>query len=151
MDFIYTLNSLVSLLEVTPIKGYPTIMKSMCLHQDEFLPYENWKKEGYTRNCIARNSRFELVLLCWNAGDATPIHDHDGQKCWVYQIKGSISEKRYEYANEQLIERLRTTLNPGKLTYMDDTMGFHSLVNESEERATTLHVYMNPIDSCEYF
>ncbi|MEZ4857808.1 MAG: cysteine dioxygenase family protein [Flavobacteriaceae bacterium] len=151
MDFIYTLESLISVLEETHKDEYPAVMKSMRLAQSEFLPYESWKTEGYTRNCIARSAHFELVLLCWNAGDATPIHDHDGQKCWVYQVKGSISEKRYDYNHGNLTETFCTRLHPGKLTYMKDCMGFHSLVNDSNECATTLHLYMNPIDFCGYF
>ncbi|MCB0457344.1 MAG: cysteine dioxygenase family protein [Flavobacteriaceae bacterium] len=151
MNFIYTLQELISALENCSNEEYPTVLKNLQLPYNELTPYESWKSKGYTRNCIVRTSKYELVLLCWNVNDATPIHDHDGQKCWVYQVKGSISEKRFDFKNENLVETLCTNLSPGKLTYMDDKMGFHVLVNNSNDRATTLHLYMNPIDFCSYF
>ena len=151
MDLIYTIDTLISVLDETPVKDYPSVMKSIRLSNDEFKPFEIWKESGYSRNCIVRSPNYEIVLLCWNAGDATPIHDHNGQKCWVYQVEGSISEKRYKYENAILLETLSTKLSPGKLTYMDDKMGYHALVNDSSANATTLHIYLNPIDVCGYF
>jgi cysteine dioxygenase len=42
-------------------------------------------------------------------------------------------------------------LSPGRLTYMEDSMGYHTLKNHSDERAMTLHLYISPIDTCKVF
>jgi len=151
MHFITTLDELLQVLDQTETSDFPKVMKSLRLHASELKAYQSWKPIGYSRNCIKRTPRFELVLLCWNAGDATPIHDHDGQKCWVYQVKGSINEKRYQKEGNHIIETSCNPLHPGKLTYMDDRMGYHSLANDNSNKAMTLHFYMAPIDSCGYY
>ena len=43
------------------------------------------------------------------------------------------------------------TLTPGKLTYMNDSMGYHTIGNISNQRAMTLHIYASPIDSCKVY
>lgn len=46
---------------------------------DDLEPYTLWKADGHTRNLIFRNEMIELMLLCWNIGDITPLHTHNGQ------------------------------------------------------------------------
>src|SRR5690242_20436471 len=50
----------------------------------------------YTRNLIARNTWFEMLLLCWNQGQASPIHNHAGQNCWIAVLDGEIEEQQFE-------------------------------------------------------
>ena len=128
------------------------IIKQMNIPISEFEAYASWNKEGYTRNCIHRTKEYEMILLCWDKGDETQIHGHGGQKCWVYQIEGQLTEIRYD-KNESgdLIEIDQMELNPGKLTFMDNTMGYHKLNNDDKGRAMTLHVYVSPIITCEVF
>jgi cysteine dioxygenase len=152
MDCIDTLEELVEKLDDSNPENHGRIIKKMNIPISEFEEYASWNKEGYTRNCINRTTNYELILLCWKKGDVTPIHSHDGQKCWVYQVQGKVTEVRYEenIAGE-LIETNRMQLNPGKLTFMNDNMGYHKLNNDTDGRAMTLHVYVSPINSCEVF
>jgi cysteine dioxygenase len=89
--------------------------------------------------------------LCWDAGVTSSIHGHGGKNCWVYQLQGTVDEIRYKKEEECLKETHRTTLTPGGLTYMHDRMGYHSIANNSTERAMTLHIYASPIISCEVY
>ena len=94
----------------------------------------------------------ELILLCWNKKQETPIHEHGGQKCWVYQVDGEVEEKRYQNDESgDLNVTLKINLTAGSVTYMDDEMGYHELINSENKRAMTLHIYVSPIDSCEVF
>ena len=152
MDCITTVDGLIEALEDSDPNDYPSILKSMEIDTDEFDEFVTWEGDNYTRNSIYRSEEFELILLCWNPGDETPIHSHDGQKCWVYQVSSTIEEERYEkdsHGNPSLTHK--QSLEEGALTYMDDRMGYHVLANRSERRASTLHLYMRPIDNCEYF
>lgn len=50
----------------------------------------------YTRNLIATdNKTFTLLLLCWNPGRESPIHDHPCDGCWLKVLEGSVRECRY--------------------------------------------------------
>ncbi|MEX0811911.1 MAG: cysteine dioxygenase family protein [Chitinophagales bacterium] len=151
------IQSLDQLLEVLPQcsgSDYVDIAKDMELNAEDLLPYAFWSKEFYTRNCLARSDDYELLLLCWEPGQETPIHGHGGQECWVYLVQGLIEEFRYDLEEEpaiQLNNKQRVLLRESKLSYMNDDMGLHSLKNISEGRAMTLHLYMNPIDKCRIY
>lgn len=127
------------------------ILKRIDIPLSDFAQYATWSENGYTRNCIARRDRFEFILLCWNPGSVTPIHGHDGQNCWVYQVEGSIREKRFQQLNDTFELTNDMILDAGKLCYMHDRMGYHSLSNETQQQSMTLHIYANPIDRCEVF
>ena len=42
----------------------------------------------YTRNLISSTTYFDLILLCWNGGQCSPIHAHAGSNCWLSVLKG---------------------------------------------------------------
>jgi cysteine dioxygenase len=149
---IKTINDLIVELDEQDKKYYPRILKSLQIPIEKFYDIAEWEADHYSRVCVAKNEKFELLLLCWNGHDQTPIHDHDGQKCWVYQLDGQIEEKRYNLEGDnELVEVLSTKLTPRNLTYMDDNMGFHSLINASSSRSLTLHLYVNPIEECSVY
>ena len=152
MDEIKSLNTLIETLKQSDPSNYVKIAKSINISPSEFSPYCHFKEDGYARNCIIKTEAFELILICWKKGDFTPIHGHDNKQCWVYQVAGEMREIRYEQnESEDLIETNRMDIPPGKLTYMQDSMGYHTLENASEENAMSLHLYMKPVESCQVF
>jgi len=93
-----------------------------------------------------------LILLCWEKGQRTAIHDHGGEECWVKNIEGEFKETIYkEDANGELIAVKTQYLETGNCTYMIDLMGFHSLENISNKRSMSLHLYAKPIRNCQVF
>jgi cysteine dioxygenase len=152
MNCIESVEELIETLNVSEPEDYVKVAKDMNIPKSDFKKYTFYKPDGYSRNCIERTSDYELLLLCWNPGDETPIHGHDEQRCWVYQVDGVIRELRYRENDDDEMEKCnRLELTPGHLTYMEDTMGYHSLKNCSNERAMTLHLYISPIDMCKTF
>lgn len=152
MDSVESLEDLIECLNHSESSNQGKILKQMNIPISDFETYASWDKDGYTRNCISRTEEYELILLCWSKGDETPIHGHDGQKCWVCQLKGEITEFRYEKNDTgDLIETNRMQMSPGKLSFMNETMGYHKLKNDTDGPAMTLHVYVSPITSCEVF
>jgi len=151
MNYINTVKQLAQILnEADPLQHHH-IMKRIRLSACDLKAYTSWSKQDYTRNCLARTNLYELILLCWDIGARTPIHGHDGKDCWMYQIQGTVQEIRFESEGESLKESNRMTLAPGKLTFMNDRMGYHTIGNISSEKAITLHIYASPIDSCKVY
>lgn len=151
MQEINSISELVDNCLTQPIRNFPAILRSARIPVQEFDNFASWDTQDYSRNCIERNDRFEILLLCWHPGDYTPIHGHDGQRCWVYQIDGKVEEKRYR-DTEQGPQLVNTqVLKPGELSYMDDRMGFHVLSNPYELKSMSLHIYVSPIDKCKVF
>lgn len=151
--FATKIESLNDLLEVLPEcsgKDYVDLVHDLHLYPEEFTGYSFWNKDFYTRNCIARSTKYELILLCWEPGQETPIHDHGGEECWVYMLQGHLGETRYRLSdnNEAATVVQQSELEEGQFSYMNDNMGLHSLKNLSNGRSMSLHLYMNPINEC---
>lgn len=147
------IDEFIDLLDSSPIKAYPKILKSLQIPVKNFKDLAEWDLGHYSRICLARCEKYELIMLCWNAFDKTPIHNHDGQNCWVYQIDGQIEEVRYQLDENNIPQpTYNSILTPGKMTFMDDRMGYHALRNNNNNnRAITLHLYVNPIDKCAVY
>ena len=151
MNYINTIEELTYALDNVDPLDYAKIMKKINITEDHISEFATWSSKCYTRNCLARTNKYEVILLCWDIGAESPIHCHDGKDCWVYQVNGELEEKRFNYNKEELIETHNLELKPNKLTYMHDRMGYHSIGNSSTKRAMSLHIYASPIDSCTIY
>lgn len=146
------LNELITALSEGERTTYNHIIHSVKFSSNAFDKYASWSNECYTRNCIVDNEKFELILICWSEGQGTPIHDHDGEECWVKFIKGEFKETIYKENEAGELNSVKTTVSKeGKVTYMKDFMGFHTLENLSNKKSMSLHLYAKPIRKCRVF
>ena len=147
-----SLNELVSDLSEGERTTFNKIFRTMEVPISTFEEYCSWSDKSYTRNCIYDDDKFELILLCWNEGQGTPIHDHGGEECWVKIVEGEFRETIYNSNEKGEFKALKSTLaNTNDITYMIDFMGFHKLENLSNKRSMSLHLYAKPIRSCNMF
>lgn len=146
-----TLAELQKLLKFSDKTDYLSILESTEISSTCYKEFSSWSSENYTRNCITINDEFELILLCWEKGQQTPIHDHGGEECWVKVIEGSLEEVIYKEEDGDLMSIRTNTLLPDNISYMVDFMGYHALKNTFDGRTVTLHLYAKPIKSCRVF
>ncbi len=59
-------------------------------------PWIAFDDARYTRTRLHRSDAFELLLLCWERGQATPVHDHDGQAGWFTVLEGALGVQEYD-------------------------------------------------------
>ncbi|MFT5306561.1 MAG: hypothetical protein ACI89M_002087, partial [Chitinophagales bacterium] len=131
-------------------ENYEGLIKEHNINFETLLPFASWSSESYQRICLANNDDCELILLCWDEGQKTPIHSHDGQKCWVYFAKGEFEEYLYAKGDKnRLLHKNR--VEEGQVTFLTDEIGFHSLENKSSGLGMTLHLYANPIKNCQVY
>lgn len=147
-----SLTELVSILSKEEREKYAAIFGSLNLPKRAFTDICSWSCKSYTRNCIVENEKFELVLLCWEKGQITPIHDHGGEECWVKIIEGEFRETIYKVDNFGELNMVKSTISKtGDITYMIDFIGCHRLENLSNARSMSLHLYAKPIRNCNMF
>ena len=147
-----TLNDLITALSEGESTTYNNIIHSIIFQENTFENYASWSNDCYTRNCIVNNDNFEIILICWCEGHVTPIHDHDGEECWVKVINGEFKETIYKEDDKGELNILKTSISkPNEVTYMKDFMGFHRLENVSNKRSMSLHLYAKPIRKCRIF
>lgn len=151
LDQITSLNQLLEELPNCKGNDFVEIARNMDISLDDLKAYAHFSDQTYTRNCIMRTDEFELLLLCWNPGQITPIHCHNGEECWVYLAEGKLREKRYQEKENKIEKIADTKMSQSRLSYMNDHMGYHSLQNIADEKSMSLHLYVSPIDECKVY
>jgi cysteine dioxygenase len=53
------------------------------LNPDSLAPYLIWDRQHYTRNLIDKTPLYELMAICWEVGQASSVHNHRDQNCWM--------------------------------------------------------------------
>ena len=73
------------------------LFRRLDLREEDWKPYAFFEPSKlYTRNLVATDDEtFTLILMCWNAGKESPIHDHPCDGCWMHVCEGSVRETRY--------------------------------------------------------
>lgn len=134
----------------TKYADFEKLIEEYDINFESLLPYATWTDESYQRICLAKNEECELILICWNAGQETAVHNHDGQKCWMYFAKGKFEESLY--ANNEAKQLLsKREVNEGEVAFLTDDIGFHSLRYNAEGLGMTMHLYANPIKQCQVY
>lgn len=123
-------------------------------------PYLYFSREHYTRNLIHRTDLFELIAICWEIGQKSPVHNHRDQNCWMAIAYGKVIVHNFrlirkdpstgfcelQSSTQFVIERN----HPGEV---DPAEPIHQVINPASygSRAVTLHIYSKPFDTCEVY
>lgn len=124
---------------------------------DSLAPYLNWDRQHYTRNLIDRTPLYELMAICWEIGQASSVHNHRDQNCWMAVPMGRLQVENFHLVHQDLaggrskLEPLDTVeMNVSQPCAVDPADPVHRVVNPREfnQRAISLHIYSRPFDTC---
>jgi cysteine dioxygenase len=171
-DFIHGLTSFER--DVISKDGIKQYCDSMRLSADALKPYSFFRDDCYTRNLVYRDDLFEVMVICWQPGQKTTIHTHNGQLGWMDMPQGEVQIHNYHYvscnapenqnvvgmdclggATEIDLERVNTmtSYQNGPIYTVDKQHTIHQIECADQAKAGTvsLHIYSLPIDSCVAF
>ncbi|KAJ9248170.1 hypothetical protein DTO207G8_7611 [Paecilomyces variotii] len=114
--------------------------------------FYNDRSKNYTRNAIENiNHKANILLLVWNPGKGSPIHDHADAHCIMKVLSGELHETVYETPDNEpghtkpLTVKSSTTYGANEVTYISDKIGLHRVYNPSSSQvAVSLHLYTPP-------
>jgi cysteine dioxygenase len=122
--------------------------------------YLFFSKGNYTRNLIFKNHVFECMTICWEIGQASRIHNHRGQNCWMAAPIGRLRVQNFR-VDERDTSRGTCHIIPTDTYEMDAAHPahvnplepVHQVLNLAEfnQRAVSIHVYSKPFDICEVY
>jgi cysteine dioxygenase len=124
---------------------------------ETLIPYLHYAATHYTRNLIYRCELFELMAICWEVGQASRIHNHAGQRCWMAVPIGRLRVQNYEVVRQdeatgycELKEADRLEMDGEHPAHVRSERPVHAVLNLREygQRATSLHIYSRPYDRC---
>jgi cysteine dioxygenase len=140
-----------------PTEPLRLFLQATPVDADSLAPYLNWDRQHYTRNLIDRTSLYELMAICWEVGQASSVHNHRDQNCWMAVPIGRLLVENYHLVDQDL-QAGRSRLEPTNTVEMnisepcavDPADPVHRVVNPREfsQRAVSLHVYSRPFDTC---
>jgi cysteine dioxygenase len=118
----------------------------------EIAPHIHFKDERYTRNLIERADDFEALLLCWRAGQRSPIHDHANSMCAVYTVQGQLSAENYRLTPAGHIRPDSSEeFQPGAVLSIEKTE-IHQVSNlQGTDDLITLHFYLGPLEKSRIY
>jgi len=140
--------------QTEPVRRY---LQDTPVDADSLAPYLNWDRQHYTRNLIDRTPLYELMAICWEVGQASSVHNHRDQNCWMAVPIGRLQVENYHLVHQDL-NCGTCCLEPTDIIEMnlahpcavDPADPVHRVVNPREfnQRAVSLHVYSRPFDTC---
>lgn len=122
------------------------VMRRVEIPREEFEKYYSWSDDKYARNVLARNDMFEVLLICWEKGQSSPIHDFNSQEAWIHPVQGWIKEERFKINPDDVrLERVSSVLlGDDEYSYMNH-VDIHRYSNANDGRSVSLNVYTLPV------
>src|SRR5579863_93229 len=127
------------------------------LNPDSLAPYLTWDRQHYTRNLIDKTPLYELIAICWEVGQASSVHNHRDQNCWMAVPIGRLLVENFHVVHQDIalgkstIKATETVeMNPAQPCAVDPLEPVHRVFNPREfnQRAVSVHVYSRPFDTC---
>lgn len=152
-----TIQRFIEQLEILSTRDFPLeqvkeLLKSTPFSLESLKPYIFFSDEFYTRNLIFKRPSYEILLLCWNPGQASPIHGHEGEKCWMRVEQGELIFENYnvkDFDGKLHIEQ--STKVAGAVGFVDGPAIIHRVENLAPKPAMSLHLYARPFSKCDIF
>jgi cysteine dioxygenase len=139
------------------IGGILEFLRSHRIAPETLTPYLTWNQKYYTRNLIDRTPSYQLLAICWEKGQGSSIHDHQGQNCWMAVPLGRLMVQNYRVLSQdlqagtcELVSTDKLEMNSSNPAAVDLHYPVHRVYNpiEFDDRAVSVHLYSRPFDSC---
>jgi uncharacterized NAD(P)/FAD-binding protein YdhS/predicted metal-dependent enzyme (double-stranded beta helix superfamily) len=111
--------------------------------------------ENYQRQILFRDSNCEIILVCWQPEQFSPIHDH-GDSLNVTRVYQGILTSRTFTRNDSAtgepspVFLQEKYLQPEELVGVDRAQ-IHQLANTSEQNLITLNIYAKPLQKMQVY
>jgi cysteine dioxygenase len=122
--------------------------------------YLFFSKGNYTRNLIFKNAVFECMAICWEIGQASRVHNHRDQNCWMSAPIGRLRVQNFRVEDRdsahgtcRLVPTDTYEMDPSHAAYVNPLEPVHQVLNPAEfnQRAVSIHIYSHPFDTCEVY
>ncbi|MGH9868416.1 MAG: cysteine dioxygenase [Candidatus Polarisedimenticolia bacterium] len=112
----------------------------------------------YARHLLYNDpaGRYEMIVMAWSPGQATPVHDHSGIWCVEGVIEGVIDVTRYDLTGMEgprarMLEKEVIHAGSGECGALIPPLEYHRIANPYPRVAYSLHVYGGRMSSCRVF
>ena len=149
------LSALIERLEESQnLEDYEVAFNMATISAIDFTPHYQFSAKGYTRSLLYQSFACELVLICWEHGQKSGIHNHSGSDCIMCCLDGELRETLYMRKSGQTDGRSVESVNiisPYHPSNINDRVAVHSIENVYGGRSVSLHLYIPAIKQCKIY
>jgi len=132
-----------------PVEEITEFFRTTSIPLSQINPYLFFSPLKYTRHLVHRSADFELLYMCWSEGQKSPVHGHEGEKCWFRVEQGSLQIVNYRLT--ELNVPCKMSIDIAQAGFVDGPADIHLVENNTTERAISLHLYARPFDVCDVY
>lgn len=127
--------------------GMQDILQRLVISPEEIKTHALFSERKYARNLVHKTDRFEIMIMCWNSGQRSSIHDHAGSLGGLRILSGELSESLFEKAPNGMIKSLRSVDYSVGDIRVEETHLIHQISNlQGENRQSiSVHIYLPPL------
>ena len=127
---------------LTP-KQSAKILEAAAVKKAELLPYEAFdhpETDNYGRKLICDRGQYEVMVMSWNPGAYSSIHNHGSTQWGCVQVFGHARHHSYTYRKQTLALARTETLPAGRVMKVNHTL-IHQMGNPGPDPFLSLHIY----------
>lgn len=132
-----------------PVAQVSEFLRQVPIHPEVLDAHTFYYTSRYTRNLMYKCPQFEVLLLCWGPYHTSPIHGHEGEKCWMRVEEGTLYFVNYDEVVPGQIQEISAV--SGSAGFVDGPAGIHMVRNPIDQRARSLHLYARPFAQCDVY
>jgi cysteine dioxygenase len=150
MNCAVSLTELVNILKgessVSPAR-MQDILERLVIPTEEIQRHTIFSDKKYARNLVHKTTEFEIMVMCWHAGQRSSIHDHAGSLGGLKILHGELTESLFEKAPNGMIKSLRSVDYKVGAMRVEETSLIHQISNLQAEngKAISVHIYVPPL------
>jgi cysteine dioxygenase len=131
---------------ITPAR-MQDILNRLVVATQEVQPHVLFSEKRYARHLVYKDRQFEIMIMCWNAGQRSSIHDHAGSLGGIKILQGELTECLFGRAANGMIKSLSSAEYAIEETRVEETSLIHQISNLQADNGKTVsvHIYIPPL------
>jgi len=134
-DFVKTLSLNPQKFSITHVRG---IVDNLNIDISDFIKNIDFGNQGYKKILIYDHTLFDVYVIVWDKLGSSKIHDHSKNGCIFRIIEGILSEQIFD---KNLVRLRRRIFGKNIVGYIDNSNGYHKIMNILEKYSVSLHLY----------
>jgi cysteine dioxygenase len=123
------------------------ILDRLLITTEEVQPHALFSDKRYARNLVHKDRQFEIMIMCWHAGQRSSIHDHAGALGGIKILQGELTESLFGRAANGMIKSLSSSEYALADTRVEETSLIHQISNlqAGQGKTVSVHIYIPPL------
>ena len=120
-------------------------LQEAALELSDLMPYADFNHpvdDGYGRKMVVDAEHYEVMVMTWNPGDFSAVHDH-GYTAWgAVQVFGNVMHHTFTTSQELFRVTKKEILAEGTIIKVNNAL-IHQMGNVTSSPYLTVHLYGN--------